>query len=251
MHKITALSFLLMAVYSLNAQAQTEETPEVVPVEEESLIAGWSGEGQLGFTSTSGNSDSESLNAKLGISKERDKWKHGASIESLKTTTDNVTSADSFIFKEKSEYKFGEKAYAFGKVRYEDDKFSGYDYQTSIAFGAGYQVLESASQTLDVSAGIGYRKIKDTLTQQTKDGGILTADASYGYIISAYAKFSEVLSVEAGDDNTHSESETALQTKINGNLASKISYLIKHNSDVAVGIEKTDKILTVALVYSF
>jgi len=49
MHKITALSFLLMAVYSLGAHAQTEDTPEGEPVEEERLIAGWSGEGQLGL----------------------------------------------------------------------------------------------------------------------------------------------------------------------------------------------------------
>lgn len=235
----------LLSSYTATAIAANTDSTET------GLIDGWSGEGELGFTSTSGNTDSESLNAKLGISKEHAKWKHSANIESLKSTTDNVTSADSFVFKEKTEYKLGEKAYAFGKLRYEDDKFSGYDYQTSIAFGAGSRFISTEAHSLDASAGLGYRKIKDTPTQETDNDAIITLDAKYGYVISKSATFTEAISIESGDKNTHSESDTALKTKINGNLASKISYLIKNNSDVAPGTEKTDKILTAALVYSF
>jgi putative salt-induced outer membrane protein len=39
--------------------------------------------------------------------------------------------------------------------------------------------------------------------------------------------------------------------KVNGNLASKIAYTIKSNSDVPAGTEKTDKITSITLVYSF
>ena len=242
---------LLPALVQAADPAVSNEIPAAESMDEDSIISGWSGEGSLGFTATSGNTESESLNAKLGIAKERNKWKHSASVESLKTTTDNVTSADSFVFKEKSEYKIGEKAYLFGKLRYEDDKFSGYDYQASIAFGVGSQFVKTDSQTLDASIGIGYRKTEDIITHEVSEEGVLTGDAKYEYIISPSATFAEVLSVESGDHNTHSESETSLKTKINSRLASKISYLIKHNSDVPVGTEKTDKVFTVALVYSF
>jgi len=231
-----------------NPDASAETATAAAPQAEKNE---WKGEGALGYTATSGNTESDSLNAKLGISKEKARWKHSASIESLKSTTDSVTSADRLVFKEKSEYSLGEKAYVFGKLRYEDDKFSGYDYQSSIAFGAGSRFIDTEVHVLDASAGIGYRKIKDALTQLTEEEGILTADASYEYKISTSAVFSEQLSVESGDNNTYSESETGLTTKINGNLASKISYLVKHNSEVPVGTEKTDKVLTVSLVYSF
>ena len=87
----------------------------------------WKGEGELGFTSTSGNTDSENLNARLGIAREEGNWKHAADLRAIKNTTDDDTTADSLLFKEKSEYKFGEKSYAFGQLRYEDDEFSGYD----------------------------------------------------------------------------------------------------------------------------
>ena len=211
----------------------------------------WGGEGELGYTATSGNTDAESLNAKLGISSEKDKWKHTASIESLRSTTDNVTSAESLVFKERSEYSFTEKSYVFGKLRYEDDKFSGYDYQASVSLGVGSRFIKTERQLLDASIGAGYRALKDSATGETREGGIALADLVYEYSFSPTAKFTQSLSVESGEDNTRSESETGLKNKINGNLASKISYLVKHNSDVPLGTEKTDKVLTVSLVYSF
>jgi len=213
--------------------------------------AEWKGEGELGYTTTSGNTDSTTLNTKLGVSKEQDKWKHAASIEALKTETDNVKSADSKVFNEKSEYRFAEKTYAFESIRYEDDKFSGFNYQASVAVGIGHQFLNSDKHKLDASAGLGYRKTEDAVTKETSDNGIMKGDFSYAYKISEYATFSEKALVESGEDNTHLESETALKMKINGNLSSKISYLVKNNSDVPAGTEKTDTVTTVSLVYGF
>lgn len=215
------------------------------------LAEGWTGEGELGFTTTSGNTDSETLNAKLSIAKAHEKWTHKASLEALRSSADNITSADSTVLKEKSQYSFAEKSYAFGKLRYEDDKFSGFDYQASLSFGAGSRFIQNDVHTLDLSLGAGYRSSKDTATQETNDEGIITADGIYEYKISATSTFIEAILIESGKDNTHSESETVLKSKINGNLASKISYQVKHNTDVPVGVEKTDKILTVSLVYGF
>ena len=228
---------LLLAAFLISGAAMGEDS--------------WKGEGELGFTSTSGNTTSQSLNAKLGISKSHDQWTHTASIEAIKASTNHVTSSDSKVFKEKTQYNFSENDYAFGKLHYEDDRFSGKDYTAYISFGLGSRFIQNESHTLDASLGIGYRTSKDTATQQTNDEGVVTADAKYEYIISPNASFSEAISVESGKDNTHSESETVLKTKINGNLSSKISYVVKHNSDVIPPIEKTDTITTVSLMYSF
>ncbi|MCW8855233.1 MAG: DUF481 domain-containing protein [Gammaproteobacteria bacterium] len=211
----------------------------------------WKGEGELGYTSTSGNSDSESLNTKLSVSKEKDKWRHKAAIEALKTSTDNVTSSDRFVFTEKTEYKFGKKTYSFMSLRYEDDEFTDFVYQSSISFGIGSRFIESDVHVFDASAGLGYRRTKDDLTMLIHEDGILKLEANYKYTISENAVFSEDILVESGDENTHSESVTALKTKINGNLSSKISYTVKRNSDVAVGTEKTDTVTTVSLIYGF
>ncbi|MDH3759480.1 MAG: DUF481 domain-containing protein [Gammaproteobacteria bacterium] len=217
----------------------------------ESDQSGWKGEGELGYTTTSGNTDSENLNASLGVSRQAGSWKHAALIKSIRNKADDVTSADSLVLKARSEYQLGEKSYAFGQLRYEEDEFSGYDRQTSLAFGLGSRVLENERHFLDLSAGLGYRYLEQSDPGDETDEAILTASLDYQYKISETATFGEAILVESGDDNTHSESETSLKAKIDGNLATKISYLVKHNSDVPDGTDKTDKIVTVSLVYGF
>jgi putative salt-induced outer membrane protein len=219
--------------------------------EDEAAAGGWTGEGALGFISTSGNTESENLNASLGIAKELELWKHSVSIEAIRSETDDVVSAESTELKGRSEYKFSEKSYAFGQLRYEEDEFSGYDSQTSLAFGAGSRFIENEQHLLDLSAGLGYRSLEDSVTNETEEDGIVTADLIYEYNISETAKFSQTLSIESGDENTHTESETALKTSIAGNFSSKISYLVKLNSDVPADTDKTDSILSVTLVYGF
>ena len=130
--------------------------------EETASPSEWKGEGELGFTSTSGNTDSESLNAKLNFEKAHDKWTHKAGLETLKASTDGVDSSDSLVFTGRSEHKISDKTYGFGAIRYEDDKFSGFDYQSSLSVGVGDQFIKNDTHELDASVGIGYRKLKET-----------------------------------------------------------------------------------------
>ena len=211
----------------------------------------WKGVGEFGYTSTSGNSDSENLNASLGVSREIEKWKHSASLRAIQAESEGETSADSLVFKGRSEYGFGEKSYAFGKLRYEDDEFSGYDYQTSVSFGVGSRFIDNDKHLLDASAGLGYRTIKNSATKDTEDEAIVTTDLIYEYRISETATFRETILIESGDKNTYSESDTSLTARIAGNLAAKISYLVKRNSEVPPDTDKTDEITTISLVYNF
>lgn len=211
----------------------------------------WKGQGELGYSSTSGNSDAENLNASLGLSRETADWKHSLTLDSLKAKTDGETSADRFELRGRSEYGLGERSYLYGQLRYEDDEFSGYDYQASATAGAGSRLLDTGGHLLDASAGLGMRRVDSSTDGTTETEGIVGADLAYEYTISESATLTERLLLENGDENTYSESETALRTRINGALSAKISYLVKHNSKVPAGVENTDRLLTVALVYDF
>jgi putative salt-induced outer membrane protein len=211
----------------------------------------WSGNGTLGYTSTSGNTDSNNLNASLQAGYEILRWKHSLQVAVIRAETDGDKSADSKSALERSEYTLDEKTYVFGQGRYEDDKFSGYDYQATIVAGFGSRFIDSETQLLDLSVGVGYRQFKESDSGDTVDGLIGTSDLKYEYRFNEHASFNETALVETGSDNTYLQSETALITRIQGNLSAKISYLVKHNTDVPDGTEKTDKITSVALMYEF
>jgi len=211
----------------------------------------WKGEGELGFTQTSGNTESKSLNAKLGVVKKHHKWTHKANLEALQASINGTESTNRTIADARTEYEFGKKTYTFAGLRYEEDKFSGYDYQSSVSLGFGNQFLKNDNYELDASLGLGYRRLKDTATSVVSGDGIITGNLNYLYKISKYATFKEKILIEAGDANTYTEAETSLKMKINGNLASKIAYTIKQNSTVPAGTKKTDTVTTIALVYGF
>ncbi len=208
------------------------------------------GEGELGFTSTSGNTDSNSLNAKLGVGKTNGNWTHNVQVASLKSSNNGEDSADRFVFTEKSEYKFAAKTFVYGRVRHEQDKFSGFDHQSIISFGLGHGFINNEKNTLEGSMGIGYSNI-ETDDGVTSNSAVFDGEIKYAYKISETSKFIQNLYIESGRDNTYSKSETYLHLIIVGALGAKIGFEVKNNTDVPVGVEKTDKITTVTLVYEF
>ena len=120
----------------------------------------WAGSGELGFVSTSGNTDTSNLTARLGLVNERDKWRHSLGLEALNTESDGETTAERYFAAGQSDYKISEHDYLFGRLSYEDDKFSGYEYRATETVGYGRRVLNADNMTLDLEAGPGARQSK-------------------------------------------------------------------------------------------
>ena len=135
-------------------------------------------------------------------------------------------------------------------LSYEDDHFSGYDYQFSETIGYGFNAIKNDSLNLDLEAGVGARQSKLDLGDSSSEGTLKGA-ANFDWKISESATFTQTLSVEAGEEITISRSVTALKLQIVGSLAAKLSYNVKHTSDVPPGFDKTDTESIVTLVYSF
>lgn len=211
---------------------------------------GWSGEAEVGLVATSGNSDTESFSARFALHNEDHPWRHETRLEALRSSDEDETTAERYLFAHQTDYRFDERRYLFGTLRYEDDRFSGYQYRVSETFGYGRRVVDDPKFTLELEAGIGGRHSKPEEGERI-DETILRGAANLGWQVSPTARLSENLFVESGDENTFTESITALKLKINGNLATKISYTLRHNSDVPEGTEKTDTITAVTLVLDF
>ena len=210
----------------------------------------WSGEAELGYLKTTGNTDTESLHAKGKVVNEREKWKHTVTLEVTNKSDSGITTAKRWFLTGKSDYKLDEVSYLFGAVSYENDDFSGYDYQATEKVGYGYHVLRKENLKLDLEAGVGARQ-SELNTGASNSEAIVSGAGNLEWIISKTSTFTQELLVDIGDDNTVSRSVTALKMQIVGNLSAKLSHTIKHNSDVPVGTEKTDTESVVTLVYTF
>ena len=216
----------------------------------ETGVSKWAGEAELGLVSTSGNTETQTLSAKAKASNQRDKWKHEVGLDALNTENNNTTTAERYVLIGKTNYSVSDLDYVFALLTYDDDRFSGYDWRASEFVGYGRQVIKKSDLSLNLEAGLGARQSKDDAGTSTDESAILLA-GNLGWKISDTSKFTEELYTEIGEDVTISKSVTGLKSQINGSLAMKITYTIRHVSDVPVTIEKVDRETAVTLVYSF
>jgi putative salt-induced outer membrane protein len=225
--------------------------------EDKPAPAEWKMSAELGFVTTTGNTETSTTNAKFDATHEKDAWRRNVHAEAFgASNTDPATdvtthSAERYQLSGKADYKFNEFDYVFGVANYDKDRFSGYNYQATIAAGYGRRVLHEDTMTLDLEIGPGVRKLKDSTTDMTDTSGIVRLAAKYAWQISDTSSFTEDFSSDVSSDLTVTKSVTALTAKVNTSLAMKLTLTVKNNSEVPAGTEKTDTETAVTLVYSF
>jgi putative salt-induced outer membrane protein len=215
---------------------------------------------ELGVIFTTGNTETTSFKGKISAHQELEMWSNDYLAEALykedQVTNDvgediSQTTAQKYFLSGQGNYKLQDPNHRiFAFASYEDDKFSSYDYQSTIAAGWSQKLWDDASSKFEYSVGPGYSFNKTNLGE-TENGFIVRASLAYQWKISDTATFKQGLSSEIGSNNTKSKSETSLSAQINGSLAMKLALTMDHNSDVADGTEKLDTQTSVTLVYTF
>lgn len=214
-----------------------------------SAHAQWTNKAEIGASFASGNSENESVNGAFATKYTSEKWEHGLGLAGNYGSDGSETTAQRWEFRGQSSYKFTDKAYAFGAGRYDDDRFSAYDYQASLAAGLGYRFVDTERTKFWVQGGPGYRYAKVNETGETEDGMIFRGDVGLDYQITETTKIVDRFLVEAGSDNTYLQNDLGLEVTIYGALGLRVGYQVRHNTDVLPGVEKTDTLTTVGLLY--
>lgn len=213
----------------------------------------WTGEIEFGYVDTSGNTEETTVKSKADISRERDAWRFNIFYDSLNAKSDGERTAEKYFYSNRLAYAYSEHNYSFVYASYDDDRFSGFDYQATVALGYGRRIYNKPDLKWDIEVGPGYRynKYDDTSTEDDTDELIIRAYTKFEWEMTDSSTFTQVLSTEAGDENTVSKSITALKTKINGSLSLKVSYTIKYTEEVPADKKHADTETAVTLSYSF
>jgi putative salt-induced outer membrane protein len=242
--RITARALAALALNLLAASVMAHGEKGAAPPE------GWSGSVAAGYVAVRGNSESTTSNFKGEVMYDRNRWHHSGLATALGATQDGDTSAEAYKAQVKTKYDLNEIVYVFGLAEYNKDRFSSYDHQIFEVGGLGWRVFHTDTQELNLEAGVGatQSQLQDG-TDNNEVVGRLGAD--YHWHISENALFSEKLASTMGSDNTYIESLTELKAGVIGNLALVLGYLVKHNTDVLPGTDKTDTQTSISLEYKF
>ncbi|WP_016955149.1 DUF481 domain-containing protein [Catenovulum agarivorans] len=220
------------------------------------------GEFELGIIVTSGNTETTSLKGKIAYKHELENWSNQYQLDALYKKDEigegdekvSQTTAQKYFLSGQGDYKLNDKNSAlFIFASYEDDKFSGFEYQSTVAVGYSDQLFKTDQSYLKYNVGPGY-------TFNKVDGGekdesaVLRLAAEYQYKFSDHAKFTQKLSTEAALEsgkNTKTKSESAVSANLMGSLSMKAAYTVTHNSEVPDNKENTDTTTSITFVYLF
>jgi len=269
MNKTLIGGLLLAGFASFAAHAQDTENR-----------GGWSGSGEFGFASSTGNSRSENINAKLGLSQENDQWKNNFFVDALRSKSEQKivdtngntieqfnTTANRYDAGASVGLKLDTRSYIVGAARYEHDDFGANLWQGTVSLGYGYIALKDERNELSFEIGPGYKRSQPksfrVVNTATIPPGVTTVNpavetqaigrslVNFKHRITDNTRFEDTLLAESGTQNTFYQNEAGLAVSMTKTLALKLGYETRYNSEIAPGAEHSDQLFTTNLVYSF
>lgn len=224
---------------------------------------GITAQGQLGLVLARGNTDTTTANAKFELKRATTAVQDDFEIEGLYGKTGGIVTAERWATNLQRNWNLTTKTFWFINGHYEDDLFSGFAYQGTVATGAGYKLIDTDSTKLDAQIGVGYRRLRpETLIENSlgevtsrvespSEGEMVgTGKIDFEHSFNAQTKITDTLMAVYGSANTYLENDLALDLKLNGSLSLALGYTVRNNSNPPGGSLHTDTLTTVNLVYT-
>lgn len=270
MKKTLMAALLLAACTSLAAQAQDAGAGNAAN------NGGWTGSGEFGYASATGNTRSQNVNAKLGLSQENEQWKNSFFLDVLRTKVQQKvvdqagntveqfnTTANRYDGGASVGYKLDPRSYIVGAARYDHDEFGANLWQGVVSLGYGYIALKDARNELSFEIGPGYKEYRPAALAVEIDGttvkqvqpveheAVARGLVNYKFRLTDNTSFEDTFLTEAGSKNTYVQNDAGLAVSMTKKLALKVGFQVRHNSTVLPGIKRTDTLTTTNLVYNF
>lgn len=216
--------------------------------------------GEFGFLVARGNTNTSSASAKLETNQDFLAWGYQViantyyqqSQQLIDDQKRNETSAQKLFLSTQYEHKLNDPSdRVFIYSEYENNRFSGFHYQAALAAGWTSKLWNNEESQFKYSLGTGYAISERKRDSQISKGVILRAAMEYKRKFSNYASFRQLLSTETDNSFTKAKSETSISTRLTGDLAMKLSFIMDLDKNADQDNEELDTEAMVSLVYQF
>ena len=251
-YTLTALCFLPLASYAVAAQ-DTEQKSE------------YTASAELGFLYKTGNTKSADIKAGFNIEHEKDKWRSVVAFNILakKLEKEDGSGNDEFVTTDnkwdvvgQTNHTIGEegKNYLYANLAYEQDKFSGFESQSSFSAGWGRQWIKTDTSSFfaDIGPGIKYDVVR--ATDKSDTSFIIQAQALYTRELNEHVQFKQhfvAKQATESDANSVYKSETSITAQLIDSLQLKFALRIDYDTEVEPEFEKTNTETSMTLIYNF
>jgi putative salt-induced outer membrane protein YdiY len=255
---LASLCLLPLASFATFAEDAAPEKPE------------FTASAELGFLFKTGNTKSGDLKAGFNIQHEKDKWRSVVAFNILAKKleeTDADTGDKEFVTTDnkwdiigQTNYTIGEagKNYLYGNLAYEQDKFSGFESQSSFSAGWGRHWFETETSSLfaDIGPGVKYdvTRASDTADSTSNTSFIVQAQALYKHQFNEHVEFKQYLvakqATKSGENSVY-KSETSVTANLIDSLQLKFAIRVDYDTEVEAEYENTNTETSMTLIYTF
>lgn len=258
MSKLFILSLGLLSAPAIFAEESTDL--DIAPDTTTEAPKPLSTEVEFGYQSHTGNSDSRSLNARIngeytaGRHRTNGEWKY------YNLYKDGEEDKRQSTYSAQSDYKLSPKTYLYGSFKGVDSRYSAYFKDYTISSGLGYQFANTEAFVLELELGPGFRYQEPNLDEIDDDDIIfpdIVEEAIFrGNINTSWQaldnlRFNADVTLVSGESNLRMDTDLEAINDITDNIALKIAFSRQYHDKVPEGLEKSDSILSVNLLFQF
>ena len=165
------------------------------------LLEGWSGQGQIGASRTTGNSSSTALAAGLALTRTGIDWTYKFRALADYQRSNGATTQEQFLAELTPEYRLSDRVFVYGLGRWERDRFQGYSRRLTASGGVGYHAIRTDAMHLDLRAGPAWRQTR-LVGGGSESSLAALADADFGWQVSPNLRFGQTASALVDGDNS-------------------------------------------------
>lgn len=236
---------------SLEPEKPAEPAPPPKPVYNWRAMKPWDGKIRASGMMSSGNSQNAAVGVAIDAARTDGEFKHNFKGYFDLGESNNVTNQKRWGASYKLDYNFTDRTYAYARVSYEEDEFSGFDYRLFSGAGLGHYLAKSEPFTLKVEGGPGHRYSPIDATREVEEELAIYGASELSWAIREGVKFEQNVSATWTDPTTAFQSVTSLTTQLWGDLSTGLSFEYRYETDPPEDRRKTDTIARASLIYGF
>jgi len=248
--------FFVTLSLGLAAPLAAQESEDADPSSRAPVFEGWTGAATLGANTSTGSSETSSVNGSLRVGKRSGAWENWFFASAFKGESavaaprrdaegnivldDNNEEILDIVRGDTSDritagwqprYYFSEKTYGFGKFDWLKDEPAGIRSSNRQMIGVGHSFYRDQTGHFSIELGAGRKSLKD-VTDETVDGEVGYIAANYLYRVNPNVTFNADASSDFGGDSRATEAAVGIAFKLTETLAFGISHYVRANGDV-------------------
>lgn len=253
MSKVWLASLGLMSSMLAHAH-ETEDSNDI------EIASPWSTEVEFGYQSHSGNSDSQSLNSRLNAEYTQGRYRTSGEWKYYLLYKDGEEDKRQSTYSAQSDYKLGTKTYAYGSFKGIDSRYTAYFKDYTLSGGLGYQFSNTDLFVLEVEVGPGFR-YQEPNQEEIDDDDIIFPDVVEEAIFRGNVNtrwqaldtlaFAADMTLVSGRSNTRIDTDLSVTNNITEDIALKLAHSRQYHDRVPEGLEKSDSVFSVNLLFIF